>query len=102
MGKNFMEAGTEIDGTITKIDECLNRISNSIAEACVDRVKSDKVGNGMSNDIKKLISDLPQEYQTQVLLGAITALCRNFSGGGSTKPSSKQSGNRDYFARRGL
>lgn len=102
MGKNFMEAGTEIDGTIAKIDECLNRISNSIAEACVDRVKNDKVGNGLVNDIKKLIVDLPQEYQTKVLLFAITTLCKNFCGGSTPKSSNKQGGNRDYFARRGL
>ena len=71
---NFMSAGTEIDACISKKEQCLKKISNVLAEACVERGKNGKVSNNMTNDIYNLIKSLPAEDQVQILCMALTSV----------------------------
>ena len=99
--KNFMTAGTEIDAYKEKMNQCSEKISNILTEACVSRAKNGKVSNALGEDISKLISSLPLETQVQIL----TKLAVNLSGqikGGNTNTSTKKSSARinDIFANR--
>jgi len=78
-GKNFMEAGTEIDAMISKKDQCLVKISNILAEACVTRARSGKT-NSLETDITNLINSLPAEDQIVILKKLTVTLATQLSG----------------------
>lgn len=100
--KNFMEAGTEIEALIDKKMQCLVKISNTLAEACITRAKNGKL-NSIENDINNLIASLPAEDQVIVLRKLSVTLTNQLSGG---KRSSDDDGrkynnrHRDIFANR--
>lgn len=79
-GKNFMEAGTEIDAMISKKDQCLVKISNILAEACVTRANSGKM-NSLETDIANLINPLPAQDQIIVLKKLAVTLASQITGG---------------------
>lgn len=99
--KNFMTAGTEVEAYVAKIDQCLNKISNILGEACISRVNSGKVSNTLENDISGIISSLPVEQQVIVLKKLAVLLCTQMKGNSSTE---SRKANRafadDIFARR--
>ena len=99
--KNFMEAGTEIDALIIKKDQCLVKISNILAEACITRVKNGKTGH-LENDIDNLIKSLPETDQVIILRKLAVTLASQI--GGNSKPStnSEKTTNKrsDIFANR--
>ena len=99
---NFMTAGTEIDGCIEKKNQCLTKIANVLAEACVERGKSGKVTNNMPADIYKLIQSLPSEDQVQILCLALTSVSGSINGGTAKQSKPKKSTHADYFSNRGL
>lgn len=88
-GKNFMEAGTEIDAMISKKEQCLVKIANILAEACVTRAKSGKV-NSLETDISNTIASLPAEDQVLILKKLSVTLATQISGG------ARKSGDDDY------
>ena len=100
--KNFMEAGTEIEALVDKKNQCLVKISNILAEACMTRAKNGKL-NSIENDINNLIASLPAEDQVVVLRKLSVTLTNQLSGG---KKSSDDDGRRyndrrrDIFANR--
>ena len=81
--KNFMEAGTEIDALVSKKEQCLEKISNVLAEACITRAKNGKI-NSLENDIKNVISQLPDEDKIVVLEKLAVILSSQISGGKSS------------------
>ena len=99
--KNFMVAGTEVEGYIDKIDQCLNKISNILGEACVTRAKKGTVSNSLEGDIDNIIRALPLDQQVIVLKKLAVVLCTQINGKDTTsssKPSKSYSN--DIFARR--
>jgi hypothetical protein len=102
MPKNFMEAGTEIDDCVGKINQCLKKTANSLADACVNRASNGNVGKNMSQEILNLIKDLPVEYQTTVLAMTISTMASHYAGGGRKPSNNKGNLHTDYFSSRGL
>ena len=99
--KNFMTAGTEVEGYIEKIDQCLNKVANILGEACVTRAKNGNVSNALENDINNIIRTLPLEQQVIVLKKLAVVLCTQIDGNKSTSSSkSNKSYTNDIFARR--
>lgn len=101
--KNFMEAGTEIEGIIDKKDQCLSKIANVLAEACVTRAKNKKFGN-IEKDIDNLINSLPLEDQVVVLRRLSVNLAHQISGGSPNRNSNNSGSSRmnNIFANRGF
>lgn len=100
-GKNFMEAGTEIEGYIEKMDQCLVKISNILAEACITRVKNGKTGS-LEKDINNLIESLPAEDQVVILRKLSVILATQMCGREESHNTERRSNNRrnDIFANR--
>lgn len=80
MSTNFMTAGTEIGSYVDKYNQCLHKIANITAQACVDRAKSGKVNDGLKTDISNLIKDLPLEDKNKVLLQVCVELSKQITG----------------------
>lgn len=101
--KNFMEAGTEIDALIAKKNQCLDKIANVLAEACVTRAKNGKT-NSLEQDISNVIKHLPVEDQNYVLKKLVVVISSQITGGkkSSNDDNSRQSQGRknDIFAHR--
>ena len=99
--KTFMTAGTEVDGYIEKIDLCLDKISNILAEACVSRAKKGRVSNELDRYINNIIKHLPLEEQVVILRKLAVVLTSQITGGSKDKStkSSKTHVN-DMFANR--
>lgn len=79
-GKNFMEAGTEIDAMISKKEQCLVKISNILAEACITRATTGKI-NSLETDISNLISSLPAEDQILILKKLTVTMASQWNNG---------------------
>ena len=101
--KNFMVAGTEAEGYVEKIDQCLNKIANILGEACVTRAKKGAVTNSLEGDIDNIIRALPLEQQVIILKKLAVILCTQIEGGSKTPQSTRNSravSTNDIFARR--
>ena len=99
--KNFMTAGTEIDAYKEKINQCTEKISNILTEACVSRAKNGKVSDSLGEDITKLINSLPLETQVQILTKLAVNLSGQIKGGNNNTPSKKSNKlTNDIFASR--
>lgn len=100
--KNFMVAGTEVEGYVEKIDQCLNKIANILGEACLTRAKKGTVTNSLEGDIENIIRSLPLDQQVTVLKKLAVVLCTQIKGGTDTPQNTRN--NRatanDIFARR--
>ena len=102
--KNFMTAGTEIEGLIDKKAQILEKISNELADACVTRAKSAEINKNMIKDINNLINNLPVEDQRDILLLLSYKLATQITpdaGNFKSRSGSNSSKNRnDIFANR--
>ena len=90
--KNFMTAGTEIEGLLDKKAQVLDKVANIISEACVGRSKTGKIGS-LDNDINNLIKNLPYEDQIVVLRKIVINLTCQVKGG---KPSNNDSQDKSF------
>lgn len=99
---NFMTAGTEIDAMISKKEQCLQKIANSLAEACIERGKDGKVSSNMPGDIYKLIQDLPSDDQIKVLCAALSSVSGSLNGGNRKPNRTNKDTHADYFSNRGF
>ena len=99
--KNFMTAGTEVEGYVQKIDQCLNKIANILGEACVSRAKKGNVTTTLENDIDNIIKALPVDQQVIVLKKLAVVLCHQMKGKETTKgEKTNRIDPSDIFARR--
>lgn len=100
---NFMTAGTEIEGLKDKKDQILQKVSNTLAIACVERGKEGKVTNSMPQDIYKLLDGFSRDDQVNILCMALASVSSQVKGGSAT-PKKAKSGltHSDYFANRGF
>lgn len=99
MAKNFMEASTEISSYISKMDQCLNKIANILAEACVTRGKEGKT-TSLEKDIDNAIKGLSYDDQAIVLKKLAVLLTNQCVGGSSNKSSNTSSSSNNIFRSR--
>jgi oligoribonuclease (3'-5' exoribonuclease) len=103
MPTNFMQAGTEIDGLVSKLDDIVTKAANEVAEACIDRARAGKAGNSLETDVANLVKDFPIELQNKIYLKTIMVITKNI--GGSRNPHQRPNNgrsNNNIFANRGF
>ena len=86
--KNFMEARTEIEGYISKLDDVKRKIAGIVVEACETRAKSGKTAN-MNKDMDNLLSGLTEDDKNDILKEAIILMTKRL-------PKSSNRNNDDY------
>lgn len=96
-----MQAGTEIEGLVDKIDAIIEKAANEVAEACVDRARSGKAGNSLEKDVANLVQSFPMEYQNKIYLKVIMIITKNMGGSKNPHPTGRRTSS-DIFANRGF
>lgn len=104
MSKSFMTAGTEISSIIEEMnaehEKKLNKIGNILYQVIDDKnAKSDN--KNMSQNIRAMLSKLPQEDQITVLIKVIDNVCKasnnqKYGNGGQKKSKGNKDSDRDY------
>lgn len=90
---NFMQAKTEIDGLNMKMDDLINKSASVVADALIDRAKKGNINKqSTEKDIENLISSFSPEYQTAIIIKALTLLAMN----GKFGPSSHKNNDDDF------
>ena len=106
MGKNFMEAGTEIEALLDKINSDKAKISNIIAQAIVSRAKQGKINTSLASDIDKLLKGLSAEEKYKIMLTVAYYLANTGEFGNMVSSTSKKKkrddDEYDFFKRRGF
>ena len=103
MANNFMSAATEIDQYVDKKNQCLNKIANLVAEACVTKGQQGKVTSNTIGDVMNLIHDLTTEDKVVVLANALVAVTAQLHAGSlASGRTSVKGSHSDYFSNRGL
>lgn len=102
MGINFMEAGTEIDGVITKYEQCLNKIASLVASACISRAAKGNINDGLKTDVLNLIKSLPVEDQNKILIQVILELSKAISSPKKPESNKKENKSNGIFSNRGF
>lgn len=85
MGKNFMEAGTEIGDLVQQRNDILRKIANNVAAAILDRMKSGKTGS-LRRDVDNLLNDLSDKEKYEVMVQVAVIMAKS---GSSNKQSDK-------------
>jgi len=93
MAKSFIEASTEIDDLVSKRNDLLVKISNTVASAIVGRVGDNKLNN-LPNDVNNLLKDLSDAEKYQVMLHASITIAKHRAGNGSSRPEKSSSNSR--------
>jgi len=101
MGKTFVEASTEIDDLISKKNEILIKIGNSVAAAIVDRANNNKINllSGLSKDVNNLLKDLSDHERYIVMLHAACTIAKSKSAGGNKASNTQSSSRENLFSR---
>ena len=102
MPTNFMQAGTEIDGLVDKLDQIVNKAANEIAEACIDRARAGKASDTIEKDVANLVKAFPVEIQNRIYLRVITVMSKNIGGSKNLKSGSSKNSMNNIFANRGF
>ena len=87
MGKNFVEAQTEIDDLVSQKNEIMVKISNNVAAAVLDRARGGNL-KGIGRDIDNLLKDLSDEEKYRVMVSATVAIAKNRAASSSSNSSS--------------
>ena len=82
MGKNFVEASTEIDDLVSQREQILIKIANSVASVIVDRANNNKL-NGTARDVDNLLKDLSDSEKYRVMLHASISIAKHRANGGN-------------------
>lgn len=99
--KNFMTAGTEIQGLVEKRAQIIEKIANELSEAILSRVSTGKVDRNITKDILNPISELPVEEQRDILLlVSYKVASQSGTSGRSRSGNSGRSSMNDIFSSR--
>jgi Holliday junction resolvase RusA-like endonuclease len=82
MGKNFVEASTEIDELVSQREQILVKIANNVASAIVDRANNNKL-NGTARDVDNLLKDLSDSEKYRVMLQTSISIAKHRANGGN-------------------
>lgn len=95
MANNFMEARTEIEGYITKMDDVKRKIAGLVVEACEGRASKGNINN-LEKDIKSLLDGLSESDKNDVLTMALTFITKR---SGNTSRRRNNDDDDDYSSR---
>ena len=109
MAMNFMEAGTEIESLVEKVESEKSKISNIIANAIVTRAKQGKINTSLGKDIDNLLRGLSTEEKYKIMLKVAYYLANSGEYGNTStsstpkkKKKSYDDNDYDFFGKRGF
>lgn len=77
MGETFMSAITQIDDLISKKRQIIERAAALLAEAIMDRIKTENLTRNTEKDIKNAIKNFNNEEQVEILSKALVLVGMN-------------------------